>query len=289
MATSASSSRHGGTRSTGSFVFTTSSLLDAETFAETGLPLSHQTRADLVRATAGGVPNASVLIVPGVVSTTEVVYQRQFERLSNLANINILHSGIQACIGGEKALGVEFTFRNSATSTTFQQSYWAVRNGRSYDFQWLAPPSLPQPEIAQEMMRTWQWAPNVPVATPRPTGSPEPLPSFTGSAFTTAGIAAAIAADATAADPKTYVTTIPKGATSLFAVFALQPGLFGQVDGQLKQGDKILLTLSVLYQKDNTWGNFRLNAPSGMAVGSYVMHITFRPTGETVELPFTVK
>ena len=102
-------------------------------------------------------------------------------------------------------------------------------------------------------------------------------------------MATAVAANAAAADPKTYVTTIPKGATSIFAVFALQPGLFGQVDGQLKQGDKILLSVSLEYTKNNTWGHFRLNAPSGMAVGSYVMYITFKPTGETVQLPFTVK
>jgi hypothetical protein len=94
---------------------------------------------------------------------------------------------------------------------------------------------------------------------------------------------------ALSADPKDFVTTIPKESTSIYAVFALKPGLSGQVDGALKQGDKVLVTLSLDYTTKNTWGDFRINSANGITPGTYTMVITFAPTGETVSLPFTVK
>ena len=94
----------------GAFVFNTASLLDADTFAETGLAATAETRADLVRAPGVGLPNASVLIVPGVVSNTATVFQRQVTRYSAIPDIKLINSNLTGCIGGEPALGIEFTF-----------------------------------------------------------------------------------------------------------------------------------------------------------------------------------
>ena len=94
---------------------------------------------------------------------------------------------------------------------------------------------------------------------------------------------------ATAANPKDFVTTIPKEATTIYAVFAMKKGLTGQVNGVLKQGDKSLVTLSLQYAAKNTWGDFRINSAKGIAVGDYTMVISFVPTGETITLPFNVQ
>src|SRR6185436_5790592 len=105
----------------GAFVFNTSSLLDPQTFAETGLPATSETRADLVRAPGVGLPNASVLIVPGVVSSTATVFQRQLARFGSIPDIKVVSSGLTACIGGQQALGVAFTFNKD---TTYQESWY---------------------------------------------------------------------------------------------------------------------------------------------------------------------
>jgi hypothetical protein len=278
----------------GAFVFTTSSLLDPQTFAETGLPATSETRADLVRAPGVGLPNASVLIVPGVTSDTATVFARQVERFKSIADIHVLSSSLTACLGGEQALGVSFTFNKD---TTYQESWYLVHAGRSYDFQWLAPKGQEQTDTFKEMFRTWEWSPNIPVATPLPTvsGQPSPSASAAGSpsagvtSFVLAGMATKVDTAAASANPKDFLTTIPKETTALYAVFSLKPGLQGQVNGALRQGDKVLVTLSLQYGPKNTWGDFRINSSNGIAPGNYVMLIEYVPNGETIQLPFTVK
>jgi hypothetical protein len=273
----------------GAFVFNTSSLLDPKTFAETGLPATSETRADLVRAPGVGLPNASVLIVPGVTSNTATVFQRQLARFGTIPDIKVVSSGLTACIGGQQALGVAFTFNKD---TTYQESWYVVRGGRSYDFQWLAPKGQEATDQFREMFRTWQWGANVPVATPlpHPSGAASPAPSGSAmSSFVLAGITTKVDSAATSANPKDFVTTVPKAATAIYSVFALKPGLSGQVNGALKQGDKVVVTLSLQYGSKNSWGDFRINSANGIAPGSYTMVITFVPNGETINLPFTVK
>jgi hypothetical protein len=273
----------------GAFVFNTSSLIDAQTFKETGLPATSETRADLVRAPGVGLPNASVLIIPGVTSNTPVVFARQADRFRAIGDIKVTNANLSVCIGGDQALGIAFTFNND---TTYQESWYVVRGGRSYDSQWLAPKGQEQTELFREIFRTLAWTPNFPAATPMPTisGAPTAAPSGSaGSVFVLSGMALSIDAAAAAANPKTFVTTIPKASTAIYAVFALKPGLSGQVNGALKQGDKVLVTLSLQYGPKNTWGDFRINSANGFAAGNYTMVITFVPNGETINLPFTSK
>jgi hypothetical protein len=273
----------------GAFVFTTSTLLDAKTFAETGLPASDQTRADLVRRPGIGLPNASVLIVPGVVSDTATVFARQVDRFRAIPDITIVGSNLVACIGGEQALGIAFTFNGG---TTYQESWYIVRNGRSYDFQWLAPKGQEQSDMFREMLRTLQWNPDVPVATPQHTASPRPTTAPSGSAapaFVLAGMTTKSDTGSAPPDPKDFVTVIPKESTSIHAVFTLRQGLTGQVNGTLTQGDKVLVQLSLQYGPSNARGDFRINSASGIPAGVYTMVMTFVPTGETISLPFTVR
>jgi hypothetical protein len=274
----------------GAFVFNTNSLLDAQTFAETGLPSTSTTRADLVRTPGSGLPNASVLIVPGVVSNTATVFSRQVERFKAIADIKVIATNLVSCIGGDQALGISFTFNKD---TTYQESWYVVRNGRSYDAQWLAPKGQEQTETFKEIARTWAWTANVPVATPLPPSSSRPsvAPSISAgaSSFVLAGMATKVDPAATAANPKDFVTTIPKESTSMYAVFSLKTGLTGQVNGALKQGDRVLVTLSLTYGPKHTWGNFRINSANGITPGNYTMVITYAPSGETINLPFVVK
>jgi hypothetical protein len=142
--------------------------------AETGLPADHTTRADLVRNVTTGVPNASVLIVPGVTSTAQVISSREEARFRAVEGVQIRRTGLRACLGGLIAYGTEFTF---GSDQTLQQSWYVVTNGRAYDFQWLAPKADPLLNIFEEMFRTWSWATNFPMATPMPTPGTTPGPS----------------------------------------------------------------------------------------------------------------
>ena len=171
-----------------------------------------------------------------------------------------------------------------------------------------------QSETFAEMIRTWKWLPNVAMATPRPIQSSSPWPTSAASpsptsapstapsavpsgptpapsvsAFVLAGMATSIKANAKAADQKTFVTTIPRTAKAFFAIFALRKGLAGQVDGVLMQGTDALVTVSLDYTAENTWGDFKINAENGIPPGDYVMQFTYRPTGEAIQRPFTVK
>jgi hypothetical protein len=290
----------------GSPPFITSSLLDPATIAETGLPANAETLADVVRTPGVAIPGATVLVVPGVVSPTQVVFDRQVTRFQANTDVTSLNATLTGCIGGDRMLGVELLYNKG---TTYQRSWYVVRNGRSYDFQWVAARGQEQTEIFAEMIRTWQWLPNVAGATPVPTQSGGPVPTVapsvaptaatsqpltptpapSESAFVLAGMATSVKTSAKEADPKTFVTMIPKTAKAFFAVFALRPGLTGEVDGVLMQGTNALLTVSLQYTAANTWGDFKINAEKGIPPGDYVMQFTYRPTGEAIQRPFTVK
>jgi len=315
----------------GAFVFDTNTLVAPATFAETGLPSDATTLADLVRAPGlpmpgaptpspdqspapdAGLPNAEVLIVPGVVSSTDTVYARELARFTSVADIQVVATNLVGCIGGQRALGVQFVF---SAGTTFQQSWYIVHNGRLYDFQWLAAKAAPQTGLFAEMVRTFQWTPGVPPATPLPSvsgsaapsaaaasapngavasGAPDVSPgagaSGAGSgAFVLAGMAAGVVSGAPQANPSTFTTTLAKSLKAIYAVFVLQRGLTGTVRGELKEGAFTLATVMLDYGAGNTWGDFTINSSNGFMPGSdYLMILTHGPSGASIRLPFTVK
>ena len=94
----------------GSPPFNTSSLLDPQTLAETGLPANSKTLADVVRTPSVEIPSATVLVVPGVVSSTQVVFDRQVKGFQANPNVSNLDATLTGCIGGEPMLGVELLF-----------------------------------------------------------------------------------------------------------------------------------------------------------------------------------
>lgn len=271
----------------GAFVFKTSSLVDAATFAETGLIPSATTLADLVRQPGTGLPNASALIVPGVTSSNQVIFQRQIDRFKASAGLTVQKTDLTACLGGEQALGIQLTFNNGAT---LQQSWFVVHAGRSYDFQWLAPSDSPATDQFAEIMRTWVWTPGIPTATPIPSGAPQVTPAPTvASVFVNAGMQLTIDTTAKTADPTKYTNTLPKTAKAIYAVWTLQPGSVGRVEGVLAKDGASLLLISLDYGAKTQWGNFKINSASGFAAGNYIMQLKFVPTGEIIQIPFTVK
>ena len=273
----------------GAFLFRADQLVDPQTLSETGLPGDHPIKADLVRAAETGIPNASVLIVPGVLSSAPDVYFRQELRFRQISDAEFRRTDIEACLDGLTAYGVEFVFGPDAT---LQQSFYVVHNGRSYDFQWLATKAKPDAALFLEMMRTWKWTPDFPEATPRPTVTPTATaaPSGSGSAFVVAGMAASITSGAPQADTSTFTKVLSGELTSIYAVFVLRQGLTGRVEGDLLKGDQVLATLALEYAPNHTWGDFRINSANGFAVGTdYQMRIRFMPTGEEIVLPFAVE
>ena len=109
--------------------------------------------------------------MPGVVSSTQVVFDRQVQVFQANPNISILNAALTGCIAGDPMLGVELLFNKEST---YQRSWYIVRNGRSYDFQWVAAKGQEQIETFAEMIRTWKWLPNVAMATPGPIQSSSP-------------------------------------------------------------------------------------------------------------------
>ncbi len=276
----------------GAVTFKTSAIIDPVTFAETGLPANAATYADLVRTPIVLLPNASVLIVPGVTSSNAVIFQRQVDRYKTISGITLGKTNLTGCLGGEEALGLELTF-TSGTVPTYQQTWYVVHAGRSYQFQWLAPQSATSTDQFAEMIRTWAWTPGLPTATPLPSGAVVPvIPTAAPSAasvFTTAGIVLSIDPKATSTDPSAYVTTIPTTTKTIYAVWELQPGSTGRVEGLLQKDGSSLVLINLDYGAKTTWGNFKINSATGFAAGNYQMLVKFVPTGETIGIPFTVK
>ena len=226
--------------------------------------------------------------MPGVLATAEEIYTRQELRFRQIQNSTIMRTDIEMCLDGLTAYGVEFVF---GAEETLQRSMYVVHNGRSYDFQWLATKADPDVRMFDEMARTWKWTPDFPVATPLPTPSPTVAPTGSaGSSFITAGMATSIVPGAPEADTSTFTTTLSKDLRSIYAVFVLQEGLTGRVEGDLMKGNEVLATLALEYKDNHTWGDFRINSATGFAPGTdYEMLVRFVPTGEEIRLPFTVE
>lgn len=129
---------------TGQVSYDASEVVTEETLSEAGVGPDTQVGATLVRDPAG-TTNLTVFEFEGVTSTTDVVYQRQEERIQALTAIQeILGTRITACAAGETALGLEFSFSapredTGETATFFQRNMHVVREGTLYVIQILAP------------------------------------------------------------------------------------------------------------------------------------------------------
>ena len=56
------------------------------------------------------------------------------------------------------------------------------------------------------------------------------------------------------ADTSTFTTTLSKDLRSIYAVFVLQEGSTGRVEGDLMKGDQVLATLALKYQGEPQLG-----------------------------------
>lgn len=139
----------------GEVTFTLSSLVDAATFAELGAPQDATAKASFVRDPAT-LPNLSVFVFAPVTSATAEIYARQEARFRSLPVIRqVLATNVDACLGGEPAKGIAFTFESEGQEY-FQKSLFAVRQGTMFTVQWLSR-SNADAKLLDDILTTWGW------------------------------------------------------------------------------------------------------------------------------------
>jgi hypothetical protein len=266
---------------TGQVTYVANEIVTEETLSEAGISADTQVDATLVRDPAG-VTNLTVFEFEGVESSTDVVYQRQEARIQALPAVQqVLGTGITACVGGETALGLDFSFTGpredtGEEATFYQRTFQVVRDGALYVIQILAiDPGAAS--ILDEVIRTWEWAP---AATSPPSGE----------AFAEAAATADVDPDAAAPDPATFASTFPSDTPTIYVVFRLQSGVGGDVQIEWKTGGEVVATGGTqTLPDDGTWAFNALNAPPlGFPAGDYEVELTFLATGEVRTVAFTV-
>ncbi|MEP7081506.1 MAG: hypothetical protein ABI841_00870 [Chloroflexota bacterium] len=256
----------------GDGAFTTSSLLDEQTFAELGLDSDATIESDFVRAPTG-VPNLSVFHFGTVESSTMVVHEREVARYGELDGIErILDTSLEACLGGTLAHGLELEFRSSDGNTYYQQNLFAVRDGELYVVQWLdfVDPE-PDLDLLAEILTTWGWI--------EPGGT---------SGIAEARMASEVDQSADEPDPSTFVTSFPTDAPTIFVVFRTDEGAAGTVNLTWLIEDEVAFEETLDVTAATTWAWGGITPPSaGFTPGSYEVRLELNGDVESVQ--FTVE
>lgn len=268
---------------TGDLRFPAGGLLDAETFAETGLSDDAEVVLVLVRSdtTTIGVYEWS-----GVTSPIEEIHRRMIARSDELAEVReILRTDLAACVAGEPALGAELLTEapaNVEADSVYAQDYYVVHDGVLYDLQ-LTDVSGGHTEpvgIFEEFLRTWEWTEDEAEAA----GGP-----MTAEGFAVAATASDVDLSQTAPDPTTFTTTFPTSATRIVVVYQLADGVQGEVLVTWISGGEVLIEDS-LTMPDGGWGSNWITPPAGgFEPGGYEVVLELVGTGGSVTLPFTVE
>lgn len=91
-------------------------------------------------------------------------------------------------------------------------------------------------------------------------------------------------------DPSTYTDSFPTTAPALYVDFELRSGLTGTVTCAMTvNGSDLIDGLSIDYGPNLQWGDFKVTPAGAFPKGDYVATLTFKPTGETETVEFTVK
>jgi hypothetical protein len=256
----------------GDGAFTTSSLLDEQTFAELGLDSDATIESDFVRAPTG-VPNLSVFHFGTVESSTMEVHEREVARYGELDDIErILDTSLEACLGGTVAHGLELEFRSSDGNTYYQQNLFAVRDGELYVVQWLdfVDPE-PDLDLLAEILTTWGWI--------EPGGT---------SGIAEARMASEVDQSADEPDPSTFVTSFPTDAPTIFVVFRTDEGAAGTVNLTWLIEDEVAFEETLDVTAATTWAWGGITPPSaGFTPGSYEVRLELNGDVESVQ--FTVE
>lgn len=118
--------------------------------------------------------------------------------------------------------------------------------------------------------------------------TPTPVPSGT-SAFTLTTMASAADSSKSGPDETAFTTTFLSSAPKLYVVFRLRSGLSGKVVCTMSaNGSDVIKPITLSYSVGNSWGDFAISSSGSFPTGDYVATLTFSPTGEAVQIPFTV-
>lgn len=118
--------------------------------------------------------------------------------------------------------------------------------------------------------------------------TPTPVPSGT-SAFTLTTMASSADSSKSGPDTTAFTTTFLSSAPKLYVVFRLRSGLSGAVVCTMSaNGSDVIKPITLTYSVGNTWGDFAISSSGTFPTGDYVATLTFSPTGEAVQIPFTV-
>lgn len=265
-------------------------LLDADTFAETGLPLDAEVDAAALVQSPSGVPALAVFAVDGISSTTEEVYERQLAKLEAEPFVTeVLSSDMSGCLAGERALGAEVSGLNTELDTEtgevvpldeeVRAQYWiVVRDGTLYFIQWI---DSPTPDLAtlDRMLVSWTWSSD---------GTDEPA---TGSgAIVNAGMALEPPPTGGDLDTATFQSSFPTDAPAIYLVYDLTPGSETAVDLRWRQDGEPLLTQDFDWTPEITWAWANITPPSGgFEPGAYEVEIELAATGERRIIAFTIE
>jgi hypothetical protein len=123
----------------------------------------------------------------------------------------------------------------------------------------------------------------------KPPATPAPLPSGT-SAFTLLRAATASDTSQPLPDTTTFTDSFATTAPAIYVVFALQSGVIGTVTCTMTMnGSALIEPLSLDYGTNNSWGSFKVTPAGTFPAGDYVATVTYKPTGESMTVTFTVK
>jgi len=125
-------------------------------------------------------------------------------------------------------------------------------------------------------------SPSAPASTPV---ASSPAASAGSSPFALAGLAASVDSSLNSIDQSTFATSFPASTDSIYADYALAPGLSGTVQITWNSPTD---TDSYDYKATDPWAWFGATVSGRFSPGANTAVLTFEPTGQSVTLPFTI-
>lgn len=265
-------------------------LFDAETFAETSLPLDAEIDAATLVQSPSGVPALAVFAVDGISSTTEEVYERQLAKLESEPFVTeVLSTDMSGCLAGAPALGAEVRGLNTELDTETGEvvpldeevsaQYWiVVREGTLYFIQWIDSSAGDLATLDRALV-SWTWSSD---------GIEEPAAG--SGAIVNTGMALEPPPSGGELDAATFQSTFPSDASEIYLVYDLAPGSDTAIHFTWRQDGEPLLSQDFDWTPEITWAWANITQPSGgFEPGAYEVEIELVATGERRTVAFTIE
>lgn len=257
----------------GEVEFTTSSLLNEETFAELGVSDAATITADFVRSPEG-VPNLSVFSFGEVESSAVEIQELEAERYADTEGVErVLDTSLEACLGGTLAHGIALEFASTDGNTYYQQNLVAVRDGQLYVVQWLDNLE-PDTDLLAEILTTWGWR----LPTDGDSG---------GGGIADANMASSVDESLDMPDPSTFVTSFPADAPTIYVVYRPDDGAEGTVNLTWRLDGEVISEATLDVSASTSWAYGGITPPTGgFEPGEYTVELELN--GDVETLTFTV-